>query len=89
MAISGVPGLGGLNVKHPQRDPHQLQPPRLGEPFEVQTTPTPTPDSNLCYLLGPFFMWSPMKVALVMLISVLASEMTDSRCCVVTARDTP
>lgn len=89
MAISGVPGLGGLNTEHPQRDPHQPQPPRPGEPSQAQTTPNPPPGSRLCYLLGPFFMWSPMKVALVMLISVLASEMTDSRCCVVTARDTP
>lgn len=41
------------------------------------------------YLAGAFFMCSPTKVALVMPISVLASEMTDRRCCVVTALDTP
>lgn len=34
-------------------------------------------------------MCSPTKVALVMPISVLASEMTDRRCCVVTALETP
>lgn len=34
-------------------------------------------------------MCSPTKVALVMPIRVLASEITDRRCCVVTALDTP
>lgn len=41
------------------------------------------------YLAGAFFMCSPTKVALVIPIRVLASEMTDRRCCVVTALDTP
>lgn len=41
------------------------------------------------YLAGAFFICSPTKVALVMPISVLAREMTDRRCCVVTALDTP
>lgn len=43
----------------------------------------------VCYLAGAFFMCSPTKVALVMPIKVLASEITDRRCCVVTALDTP
>lgn len=43
----------------------------------------------VCYLAGAFFMCSPTKVALVMPISVLASDITDRRCCVVTALETP
>lgn len=41
------------------------------------------------YLAGAFFMCSPTNVALVMPMRVLAREMTDRRCWVVTALDTP
>lgn len=45
--------------------------------------------SCFAHLTGAFFMCSPTNEALVMPIKVLAREMAERRCCVVTALETP